>query len=243
EISLRDKEVPAYFQDIMKTPLRDKIESSTYYLADIYIRVSILSTETKHERNHLENNAAEYFFEEYATSLKKLKARRPATNCVEEIQETLCENLEGDAYNLYPVAFTWVACADLLEKEGLGEKAWSALLEYAYLGPSLVQACELELLRLQDLRHQARENHAHSGYNGLEQYFIEVLSTKTPKSGWETIESTLDELVEHVWDYHGSPEYHGKKFTNELGLRKRLRTWIKNHKEPNKVYHKNRRKR
>lgn len=204
--------------------LRERLEQFKQQLDEIYLVLLNGAPETK----ELSDEACqERFLTEYQTSLDRLKDNISATKCADLIRHSLPTTHSTEVSNLFPVAFMWIVCADLLEQHGFHEKSWSSLIEFKDIDHQLQQATETEEKLQKKAHFRAAGQKAYQDFSNLKHSLIDLLKNSSPIGGWKTYESTAYALAPTVLEQHENSEHREKYSTTKEEVETKLNTWLK----------------
>ncbi|CAD5268829.1 MULTISPECIES: hypothetical protein [Halomonadaceae] len=216
--------VPDIFSAFSKLPLRERIEQFKQQLSETYLFLLNGAPETK----ELSDEACqERFLDEYQISLDRLKDNISATKCKNIICHSLPTTHSTEVSNLFPVAFMWIVCADLLEQHGFHENAWSSLIEFKNIEHQLGQALATEEKLQKKAYSQKAGGQAYKDYSNLKYSFIDLLRNSPPIGGWKTLESAAHELAEKVLAEHENSEHRARYSIKKERVETKLNTWLR----------------
>lgn len=223
--SLLKMQVPDTYYSVSEMPLRERIDRSKQHLCGIYADIANF----RNDPNVDDDNLINAYLAEYEKLLNCLKDGKDATNCEIEFNESLPPIFETTfCQNWFSAATTWLVCAELLETNGLPEKAWSTLIEYAGAECQLLHGLDKEL-ELKNRKHNQRSGgKSYAMYHNLRNYLIEFLETKAG-DGWKTKESTAHYLAPYVLERHNDSEKASVYRISVEEVEIKINSWLKNH--------------
>ncbi|MGP9767048.1 hypothetical protein ACT3UM_15095 [Halomonas sp. AOP13-D3-9] len=228
--------VPDIFSAFSKLPLRERIEQFKQQLSETYLFLLNGAPETK----ELSDEACqERFLDEYQISLDRLKDNISATKCKNIICHSLPTTHSTEVSNLFPVAFMWIICADLLEQHGRHENAWSSLIEFKDIEHQLGQALAAEEKLQKKAHSQKAGGQAYKDYSNLKYSFIDLLRNSPPTEGWGAPKTIIASLAPTVLEQHENSEHRAKYQITKERVETKLNTWLKSDKECRAAYHEN----
>ncbi|MDI4636701.1 MULTISPECIES: hypothetical protein [Halomonadaceae] len=237
--------VPDHYHDFSETSLREKIETRKRFLQETYSFISDPQFTSGDDLPlvNSEEKTEEKFQAEYHDSLSNIRNGQSATKRQEVVKGALCGNVEAELQDIFSTAFMWVVCADLLEEEGLNEKSWSCLVEFASLEHRLELSCMAEHERREKSIHQKNGAQANSHHANLKEYLIEFLYTEAPENGWRAVKKAAHTLAPPIWHRHEKSEHRAVHETSEKKIETLITNWMNNDKSAHQAFVSNKNRR
>ena len=226
-----------HYFSVTELSLREIIDMWRNSLSDCYSELVLPDTMNIKSSQDWDDARTQDFHNEYSNSLMAIEKGASPTELEEQLRTSLFDNMHGDVKKLYPQAFVWLVCADLLEQKGLKDKAWPALLEFAFLDSSLSLAYESEFKHKRSLLAKKYGSMAYGQYANLHEYLIEFLETKAPKHGWESQKLTAKTLTHDIWERHQKSEHRQVYDISKVEVETKIYSWLRNESETLKVYY------
>ncbi len=238
-------ECPDHYHAISEIPLREKIQTGKRKLSEVFSFIASpdLPTATLSDLEEADRQAEDTFLKEYASSCTNIKNGLSASQQQDHVRSVLCGDVANELQNTFSASFIWLVCADLLEKEGLGDQSWAALVELASLEHRLELACLSEHERRVKARHKKNGSKANARFANLKEYLLEYLHKKAPESGWKTVKSAASQLAPEIWNRHESSDHRAIYQISESEIETLITNWMYKDKVIKPVFKENKRRR
>ncbi|MGY2461576.1 hypothetical protein [Vreelandella sulfidaeris] len=226
---------PDLYYVLSEWPLHKHVDDEKRFLYEHYHEALIYGQNAVSDPSKIDD--LDLFHEQLHYCIQQLKSGLNAMRCEEHLRTTLSPVFRSEGYReWFPVATTWIICAELLVDSGLSEKAWSALLSFKDAKHHLLQQERKELELQVRKRTQAAGSEKNKAMLPLRNHFVDLLAKEAPEKGWISQKVAAAKLASDVHNYYLTSGLKSVFPLTQDETEIKLISWLKNNQECRDVF-------